>query len=134
MQPGPHLSWSFDPAYLTPVQQRVAVLELLRSMRMSPMDLLVTTLGSDPAYKTYHDGFYRGSGLEHLLNTVEADKLGSKRLREWMRHRAISMVLEIVDNEMDELRDEFRMSVEQVTPKFLCLRQKSLPLLSETGW
>jgi hypothetical protein len=43
MQPGPPLSWSLNPAYLTPVQQRVAVLELLRSMRMSPMDLLVTS-------------------------------------------------------------------------------------------
>ena len=107
MQPASLLSWAFDPAYLTTVQQRVAVLELLRGMRMSPMDLLVMSLGSDPAYKTYRDGFYRGSGLNHFLNTVEADKRGSKRLPKWMRHRAISIVLEIMDNEMNELRDEF---------------------------
>jgi hypothetical protein len=119
MQPSPPLSWMLNPAYLTPVQQCIAVLELLRSMCMSPMDLLVTSLGSDPAYKTYQDGFYRGSGLDHFLNTVEANKRGSKRLREWMKHRAISMVLEIVDNEVNELRDEFQMSVEQVTPSFL---------------
>ena len=98
------------------------------------MDLLVASLGSDPAYKTYHDGFYRGSGLDHLLNTVEANKRGYKRLREWMRHRAISMVLDIVDNEMDELKDEFRMSVEQVTPAFLLnfdLKKQVVSVLNE---
>jgi hypothetical protein len=86
---------------------------------MSAMDLLVTSLGSDPAYKTYQDGFYHGAGLEHLLNVVETDKRGSKKLTEWMRPRSINMVLAIIDDEMEELKDALHMTVEQVTLSFL---------------
>jgi hypothetical protein len=44
------------------------------------------------------------------------------------------MVLEIMDNEMDELRDEFRMSVEQVTSSFLLnfdLKKQVVSVLDE---
>ena len=38
---------------------------------MSAVDLLIDSLGSELAYKTYQDGFYCGSGLDHFLNIIE---------------------------------------------------------------
>jgi hypothetical protein len=115
----PHLLWSIDPRYISPIQQRIAILEVLRGMRMSAVDLLIDSLGLEPAYKTYQDGFYRGSGLDHFLNIIERDKRGIKKLSSWMRPRSIKMVLKIVDAEMEDLKDTFRMSIDQVTPSFL---------------
>jgi hypothetical protein len=114
-----HLHWSVDPRYLSPIQQRIAIMEVLRTMRMAPVDLLIESLSSEPAYKSYQDGFYRGSGLEHFLNVIERDKRGSKKLFSWMKPRSIKTVLDIIDMEMEDLKGTFRMSVDQVTPSFL---------------
>jgi hypothetical protein len=85
-------------------------------MRMSPMDLVLTTVSQQPKYRTSQDGFYRSNGLEQLLNVAKADKRGKKKLGEWMRYRSIWMVLVIIEGEMDALNTVFHMSVNDVTP------------------
>jgi hypothetical protein len=84
------------------------------------MDLVLIVLGSNPAYKSAQDGFYCSSGLECFLNVVEADKCGHKKLYGWMLPRSIKNVLDIVESEMEELKNTFHMSTNQVTPDFLC--------------
>ena len=113
------LIWAVDPRNLTKEQQIGAVLDRLRDLRMSPMDLVLTTVSQRPEYRTSRDGFYRSNGLEQLLNVAEADKRGNKKLGEWMRYRSIRMVSDIIEGEMDALKTVFHMSVNDVTPAFL---------------
>jgi hypothetical protein len=53
------------------------------------------------------------------LNIAEADKRGKKKLDKWMKYRAVRMVLDTVECEMEALKHVFHMSVNEVTAPFL---------------
>jgi hypothetical protein len=85
------------------------------------MDLVLITVRPRPDFKTTQDGFYRSIGLEYPLNVVEADKLGlgKKKLDEWIEYRAIHVVLDTVECDMEDLKLIFCLPVNEVTPAFL---------------
>jgi len=55
-------------------------------MRMTPMDLLLATLGPQAEYKPYKDSFYHGNtnAIDRFLNVVEAEKRGRDKLKSWL--------------------------------------------------
>jgi len=86
---------------------------------MSPMDLLLVTLGPHTQYKAYKDSFYHGNthAISRFLNVVEAEKRGHEKLTVWVRLHALTIVLEEIAREMDALR-VLRMSIKDITPEF----------------
>ena len=69
------LHWMY-PQLLIPDEWVGNFLMILTDMRMSPMDLLLATLGPQVKYKAYKDSFYHGNtnSIDHFLNGVEAEK------------------------------------------------------------
>ena len=114
------LHWMYPPQLLTPDERISNVLMILTDMRMSPMDLLLATLGPQVKYKAYKDSFYHGNtnSIDRFLNVVEAEKRGHDKLKSWVNVRALDIVLKRVTKEMDSLR-VFQMSIKDLTPEFL---------------
>jgi hypothetical protein len=52
-------------------------------MKMSPIDLVTTILVKPNVYPSNVDRFYRSLSLEQLLNVVNQDKRGTKKLFAW---------------------------------------------------
>jgi len=107
------------PQLLTPDERIKNVLTILQDLRMSPMDLLLVTLGPHTQYKAYKDSFYHGNthAVSQFLNVVEAEKCGRKKLTAWVRSHALTIVLEEIVREMDALR-VLQMSIKDITPEF----------------
>jgi len=114
------LRWMYPPQLLTPDQRVNNVLTILTDMRMTPMDLLLATLGPQAEYKPYKDSFYHGNtnAIDRFLNVVEAEKRGRDKLKSWLDVQALDIVLKRVSKEMDSLH-MFQMSVKDLTPEFL---------------
>ena len=114
------LRWMCPPQFLTLDERISNVLIVLQDLGISPIDLLLVTLGPQNEYKAYKDSFYHGNSLavDHLLNVVDAEKQGHDQLMRWVNVRALDIVLNRVSKEMDSLR-VFRMSIQDLTPEFL---------------
>jgi hypothetical protein len=114
------LHWMCPPQLLTLDERISNVLIILQDLSISPIDLLLVTLGPQNEYKAYKDSFYHGNSLavDHLLNVVNAEKRGHDKLMQWVNIRALDVVLKRVSKEMDALR-AFQMSIKDITPEFL---------------
>jgi hypothetical protein len=114
------LRWMCPPQLLTPDERISNVLIILQDLGISPIDLLLVTLGPQNEYKAYKDSFYHGNSLavDHLLNVVDAEKRGHDKLMRWVNVRALDVVLKRVSKEMDSLR-VFQMSIKDISPEFL---------------
>ena len=55
------LCWMCPLQLLMPDECINNVLTILQDLRVSPMDLLLVTLGSHTQYKAYEDSFYHGN-------------------------------------------------------------------------
>ena len=114
------LRWACPPQLLTPNERINNILTILQDLRMSPIDLLMTTLGPQIQYKHYKDSFYHGNSqaIGQFLNVVDGEKRGHDKLMEWVNVRVLDIVLKKITKEMDSLR-LFRMSIKDLTPEFL---------------
>jgi uncharacterized membrane protein YqhA len=99
------LRWMCPPQLLTLDERISNVLIILQDLGISPVDLLLVTLGPQNEYKAYKDSFYHGNSLavDHLLNVVDAEKRGHNKLMRWVNVRALNVVLKRVSKEMDSL-------------------------------
>jgi hypothetical protein len=94
------------PPQLLTLDERISnVLIILQDLGISPVDLLLVTLGPQNEYKAYKDIFYHGNSLavDHLLNVVDAEKQGHNKLMRWVNVQALNVVLKRVSKEMDSL-------------------------------
>lgn len=114
------LRWMCPPQLLTLDERIGNVLIILHDLGISPIDLLLVTLGPQIEYKAYKDSFYHGNSLavDHLLNVVDAEKRGHDKLMQWVNVRALDIVLKRISKEMDSLR-VFQMSIKDISPEFL---------------
>ncbi|KAJ7939846.1 hypothetical protein B0H13DRAFT_1850052 [Mycena leptocephala] len=87
---------------------------------MSPIDLVTTILVKPNVYPANVDGFYRSLGLEQLLNVVNQDKRGAKKLFAWFERPGMDHLINDIHVEMDLLSEIFRFSTFEVTPESLC--------------
>ncbi|RDB22299.1 hypothetical protein Hypma_010669 [Hypsizygus marmoreus] len=113
------LAWCYQPETITPEKKLLAIIDILKELRMSPMDLVLEALGGNPAFKANRDGFYKGQGFEKLMNVMEAEPTGKKKIQTWMRPRAINTVVDEVNREMEALNEDALMYVKQITPEYL---------------
>ena len=116
----------------------LAILEILRGLRMTPTDLLLHSISHKPAMMIWRKGFFRSSALAHFLNVLEADEQGSIHLDSVIWPRAIALVTREVDAEMENAKPIFCMSTKEVTPEYLLAFDiewsLTVPLRETTPW
>ena len=64
----------YDTRFLTEEQKIHGVLLLLRSMRLSALDLITKILSDQLEYKSWKDGLYKGKAFEFFFDAMEKDK------------------------------------------------------------
>ena len=115
----PLLGWYWDPQCIPQHTKIFAIVRLLRDMRLTPMDFLLETISLSSEYDSTRNGFYQGSGLDHFLNTISQNKKGINKLESWIRPRALNLVVDEVQREMDNLKELLTMKIADITPEFL---------------
>ena len=113
------LIWAYDPKFLSQDAKILSILNLLKSMKLTSIDLVAHVLGNRNSFKTWKDGLLKSHGIEHFLNTLEYDDRGKSKLDSWMKVRAENMVVETVEQEMRKAKGIMKMTMKQVTPEFL---------------
>ena len=111
--------WAYDPKFLSQDVKILSTLNLLKSMKLTSMDLVAHVLSNHDSFKTWKDGLLKSHGIEHFLNALEYDDRGKSKLDSWMRFRAENMVVETVERVMRKAKGIMKMTMNQVTPKFL---------------
>ena len=104
------LIWAYDPKFLSQDAKILSILNLLKSMKLTSIDLVAHVLGNRNSFKTWKDGLL-------FLNALEYDDRGKSKLDSWMKVRAENMVVETVEQEMR--KGIMKMTMKQVTPEFL---------------
>ncbi|KAG1879143.1 hypothetical protein F4604DRAFT_1753315 [Suillus subluteus] len=69
MQPEP-LAWMVDPSSLDEEAKILAVLKILRGLRMSVMGLILHSISQGPSMATWKEGFFGASTDERVSNFV----------------------------------------------------------------
>lgn len=127
-----------DPRSLDTEEKILSLLKILRGMRMTAMDLLLYTISEKPSMATWRDGFFRSNALAQLLNVLEVDERGTKQLNVVLRQRAIALVADEINTEMENAKFIFQMSSKDVTPELLLTfdlnRSLTEPLQETTPW
>ncbi|KAG2124811.1 hypothetical protein DEU56DRAFT_826637 [Suillus clintonianus] len=118
MQPE-HLAWMVNPSSLDEEGKILAVLKILRGLRMTVMDLMLHSISQRPSMTTWREGFFRSNALVQFLNVLGTDERASEHLRVSLRPLAIAMVIDEVDTEMEAAKHIFHMSSKDVTPELL---------------
>ncbi|KAJ7934909.1 hypothetical protein B0H13DRAFT_2481351 [Mycena leptocephala] len=113
------LRWIWDPNTIPLPIKVLAVVEILRGLRLSPAEMLITLLGRQTEYQAIADGFHRSQGLEHLLNVCNGNKLGAKKINAWFGTRGIEHLVQDTHREMDVLSTIFLQSTNEITPEGL---------------
>ncbi|KAK7026366.1 hypothetical protein R3P38DRAFT_3395839 [Favolaschia claudopus] len=109
----PALCWTVNPAFLPEIAKLQAVIDILRTINLSPMDFITSVLvyrGKDNPLASNIDGFYRGTGLEQLLNVV-------MRLFSWFEPHSNARLIHDIHGEMDNLSEVFLRKTQDVTPE-----------------
>ncbi|KAJ7759811.1 hypothetical protein DFH07DRAFT_1023425 [Mycena maculata] len=117
--PSSPLRWARDPNKIPLTTKVLAVVQILRDLRLSPVEFLITLLSHQDAYKDNAIGFYRTDGLEQLLNVCSADPRGKKKVDTWYQARAIDAFVRTTHQEMDTLSTIFKHSASDITPEAL---------------
>ncbi|KAG0693609.1 hypothetical protein DFH29DRAFT_963677, partial [Suillus ampliporus] len=118
MQPEP-LVWMINPSSLDEEGKILAVLKILRGLRMTAMDLMLHSISQRPSMATWREGFFRSKALAQFLNVLGTDERASEQLHVNLRPLAIAMVVDEVDAEMEAAKHIFHMSSKDVTPELL---------------
>ena len=85
---------------------------------MSPIDILIDVLDpSDEKHQYYRQALYRddASKLHILLDHIIANPNGKQKMDDWMAPHAIDYTCDIVDAEMEAVKQKLSMSVSNVT-------------------
>ncbi|KAJ7100306.1 hypothetical protein C8R43DRAFT_1141345 [Mycena crocata] len=102
-QPSCALRWVWDPATIPLTTKLLAVAEILRGLRLSPVDFVTAFLSGQDEYKDNAIEFYKSTGLEQLLNVCYGDKRGRKKLDAWYETRSVDRIVRTTHQEMDIL-------------------------------
>lgn len=113
------LMWAYNPNLLSNDVKILSILNLLKSLKLTAMDLVTHLLGNHNEFKTWKDGLLKSHGIEHFLNALGHDDRGKSKLDAWMRTRAVNMVVETVEQEMRQAKGVMKMTMKEVTPEFL---------------
>ncbi|KAF8157489.1 hypothetical protein K438DRAFT_2074383 [Mycena galopus ATCC 62051] len=114
------LQWIWKPSTIPTHLMVLSVVKILRDMRISPIELVTTLLAGQKEYHDNANGFYRGQGLENLLDIVYKDKRGRKKIEKWVdANCGLDRLLGKVHREMDDLGTFFKRSTNDVTPESL---------------
>jgi hypothetical protein len=76
MQPE-HLVWMVNPSSLDEEGKILAVLKILRGLRMTVMDLMLHSISQRPSMETWREGFFRSNALVQFLNVLGTDERAS---------------------------------------------------------
>ncbi|KAG1847817.1 hypothetical protein DFJ58DRAFT_891134 [Suillus subalutaceus] len=106
------LGWSILPAWTSVL----AVLKILRGLRMTVMDLMLHSISQRPSMTTWREGFVRSKALVQFLNVLGTDERATSGIVSVYGPLAIVMVVDEVDAEMEAI---FHMSSKDVTPELL---------------
>ncbi|KAF8132639.1 hypothetical protein K438DRAFT_1998504 [Mycena galopus ATCC 62051] len=114
------LQWIWKPSTIPTHLMVLSVVKILRDMRLSPIELVTALLAGQKEYHENANGFYRGQGLENLLDIVYKDKRGRKKIEKWVdANCGLDRLLGKVHCEMDDLGTFFKRSTNDVTPESL---------------
>lgn len=93
----------------------------LRLGRLSPIDLLIHVLDpATPENDRYRTALYKEDGrLAEVMDIIMADDRGSQRLWAWMRPHAVDRTCEIIEGEMEVVKEKLSMRLEDVTPDYI---------------
>ena len=91
------LIWAYDPKFLSQDAKILSILNLLKSMKLTSIDLVAHVLSNRNSFKTWKDRLLKSHGIKHFLNTLEYDDRGKSKLDSWMKVRAENMVVETVE-------------------------------------
>jgi len=109
----------YDTRFLTEEQKIHGVLLLLRSMRLSALDLVLKILGDQPEYKSWKLGLFKGKGFEFFFSAMERDKLGMRVMERKLQTDGLTTTVKVMENEMKAAKKIMKMSIKEVTPEFL---------------
>lgn len=119
--PNSLLAWTDNVLAPNFREERIkTVLTVLRgpSMNMSAADLLAHVISSDSEHKVARSKFMKSSSqVGGLLNLIAQDKDGTKQLDRWLRvnNRAIGIVCDDIDREMDSVKEDMRLPTKDIT-------------------
>ncbi|KAJ7687309.1 hypothetical protein B0H14DRAFT_2653906 [Mycena olivaceomarginata] len=111
------LDWKYQSHTIPRDVKIQSVIHILKSMSMSPMDLVTSVLVDSNTFSANIDGFYRGTGLEQFLNVVSQDKRGMTRLFLWFERHSMQRLIHDIHHEMDDLSRIFLRSTKDITPE-----------------
>lgn len=57
----------YDPKYLSEEQKIYGLLKLMRSMKLSALDVVTMVLGKKPEYRPWKEGLMRGNAFDRFL-------------------------------------------------------------------
>ncbi|KAG1869806.1 hypothetical protein C8R48DRAFT_699809 [Suillus tomentosus] len=137
-QPSELLVWTVDHHGLSEDIKVLAILEILRGLRMTVIDLLLCSVSQKPAMINWRKGFFRSSALARFLNVLESDEQGAIHLQNVLRPHAIELVTREIDVEMEDAKLIFHMSTKDITPEYLLSfdieHGLTAPLKETTPW
>ncbi|KAJ6568612.1 hypothetical protein B0H19DRAFT_938682 [Mycena capillaripes] len=113
------LQWIYHPQWIPESVKILAIVQVLKDMKMSPIDLVTTLLVNPKLYQANIDGFYRSTGLEQLLNVVSQNKRGADKLFSWFEQSRMQRLVHDIHTEMDQLSLVFRRSAKSIVPEDL---------------
>jgi hypothetical protein len=121
------------------------ILESLAGLRATtwcgPFNVVQRILDdTTPMYRNYETEFYKqdNNSLFTLLETILRHREGRQKLRSWLTSpTGLSLVTDIVNDEMDEVLEVERMSLSTITPDFVrdwevCSHEARAPFLFST--
>ena len=113
------LMWAYNPNLLSNNVKILSILNLLKSFKLTAMDLVTHLLGNHNEFKTWKDGLLKSHRIEHFLNVLEHDNRGKTKVDAWTRTRAANMVVKTVEQEMRQAKSVMKMTMKEVTSEFL---------------
>ncbi|KAJ7480421.1 hypothetical protein B0H11DRAFT_2274876 [Mycena galericulata] len=111
------LDWQYQSQTIPRDVKIQSVIHILKSMSMSPIDLVTSVLVDSNTFSANIDGFYCGTGLEQFLNVVSQDKCGMTRLFSWFERYSMQRLIHDIHHEMDDLSRVFLRSTKDITPE-----------------
>jgi hypothetical protein len=87
----------YDTRFLTEEQKIHGVLLLLRSMRLSALNLVTKILGDQPEYKSWKLGLFKGKGFEFFFSAMERDKLGMRVMERKLQTDGLTTTVRVME-------------------------------------
>ena len=98
-------------------------LGILKAGRLSPFDLILELLNDNNAdYAGYRNELYKenNSKLPSILDSILVTSAGKQKLWSWMRPRALEIVCQVIDEEMDSVtKGDILPGISAITPDFI---------------